>query len=154
MNSTDPQTLQELITVKQDPESEPFQPDAKVNLQCSLMFSNQADKSQCLGEQQCPSVHWFRAGLVQSTASRIYTTNSSGTKGTSCDYNLSESLDEGTYYCAVATCGKILFGRGTRVETSRFMAHFFRINEVASSLHQRKFKRKEKSCSYCNYFSQ
>lgn len=146
MNSTESDTLQELMSVKQDPESETSQADTKVNLQCSLMFSHQADKSQCVGERQCPSVHWFRAGLVQSNASMIYTTNSSGADGRSCDYMLSEALDEATYYCAVVTCGKILFGRGTRVETSRFTAplitlssflflflFFFLINEVASS---------------------
>ncbi|KAI3351110.1 hypothetical protein L3Q82_005661 [Scortum barcoo] len=39
----------------------------------------------------------------------------------SCVYSLSKTIqnssDTGTYYCAVATCGEILFGEGTTVET-------------------------------------
>lgn len=120
----DPQTLQNLITVKQDPVRETFLAGAKVNLQCSLMSSNQGDTGQCPGEDQCPSVHWFRAGLGESHASMLYTEgNISDTDGRSCDYKLSESLDEGTYYCAFATCGKILFGSGTRVEIQQQQLH-------------------------------
>ncbi|XP_075903014.1 uncharacterized protein LOC142902078 [Nelusetta ayraudi] len=116
----DPQTLQNLITVKQDPASETFHAGAKVNLQCSLMSSNQGNTGQCPGEDQCPSVHWFRAGLGESQASMLYTGgNIIDTEGRSCDYKLSESLDEGTYYCAIVTCGKILFGSGTRLEIDR-----------------------------------
>lgn len=118
--STDPQTLPNLITVKQDSASENFQAGTKVNLQCSLMSSSRGDTGQCPGEDQCPTAYWFRAGLGKSHASMLYTGgNSSGTDGKSCDYKLSETLDEGTYYCAVASCGKILFGSEIKVEPSR-----------------------------------
>uniref|UniRef100_A0A8C3A8W0 Ig-like domain-containing protein n=1 Tax=Cyclopterus lumpus TaxID=8103 RepID=A0A8C3A8W0_CYCLU len=43
-------------------------------------------------------------------------------KKRSCDFSLSKTIhnssDTGTYYCAVATCGEILFGEGTQVDTS------------------------------------
>ncbi|XP_035387872.1 uncharacterized protein LOC118242259 [Electrophorus electricus] len=41
----------------------------------------------------------------------------------SCVYNFSKSVlslsDTGTYYCAVATCGKILLGNGTTVDLTK-----------------------------------
>lgn len=121
MNSTDHKTEQKSVYVKQNPPSETLQPDGQVKLQCSLLSRNKGNTVQCSGEQQCPTVNWFRAGLSPSHSSFIYTDgNSSDTDGKSCHYSLTDSLDEGTYYCAVVTCGKILFGDGTRVVQSMF----------------------------------
>ncbi|KAI4880486.1 hypothetical protein NFI96_009519 [Prochilodus magdalenae] len=93
-----------------------------VTLQCSV----QSLTSDCSGEH---SVYWFRHGSGESHPGIIYThgnrsdqcKSSSETDSStqSCVYklpkrNLSLS-DAGTYYCAVAACGQILFGNGTEV---------------------------------------
>ncbi|KAI4881900.1 hypothetical protein NFI96_001011 [Prochilodus magdalenae] len=91
-----------------------------VTLQCSV----QSLTSDCSGEH---SVYWFRHGSGESHPGIIYThgnrsdqcKSSSETDSStqSCVYklpkrNLSLS-DAGTYYCAVAACGQILFGNQT-----------------------------------------
>ncbi|KAI4897717.1 hypothetical protein NFI96_006439 [Prochilodus magdalenae] len=93
-----------------------------VTLQCSV----QSLTSHCSGEH---SVYWFRHGSGESHPGIIYShgnrsdqcKSSSETDSStqSCVYklpkrNLSLS-DAGTYYCAVAACGQILFGNGTEV---------------------------------------
>ncbi|XP_020501247.2 immunoglobulin kappa light chain-like [Labrus bergylta] len=75
----------------------------------------------CDGEH---SVYWFR-NSEESHSGLIYTQgdrNSSCPRKPnqqSCEYNLPiKSVDHshaGTYYCAVASCGHILFGNGTKV---------------------------------------
>ncbi|KAI4880487.1 hypothetical protein NFI96_009520 [Prochilodus magdalenae] len=93
-----------------------------VTLQCSV----QSLTSDCSGEH---SVYWFRHGSGESHPGIIYThgnrsdqcKSSSETDSStqSCVYKLPKrklSLsDAGTYYCAVAACGQILFGNGTEV---------------------------------------
>ncbi|KAI4894019.1 hypothetical protein NFI96_031412 [Prochilodus magdalenae] len=93
-----------------------------VTLQCSV----QSLTSDCSGEH---SVYWFRHGSGESHPGIIYThgnrsdqcKSSSETDSStqSCVYklpkrNLSLS-DAGTYYCAVAACGQILFRNGAEV---------------------------------------
>ncbi|XP_055080660.1 uncharacterized protein LOC129456568 [Periophthalmus magnuspinnatus] len=91
-----------------------------VQLQCSLVSKNSSTL-------QCPSkrnVHWFRSGAGESPGSIIYTYEEQTEEQNQrrCVYSLSTTIqdvnDTGTYYCAVATCGHILFGPGTRVEIS------------------------------------
>ncbi|XP_064181727.1 uncharacterized protein LOC135249942 isoform X1 [Anguilla rostrata] len=103
------------------PESESVQPGDSVTLQCTVHTET------CAGEH---SVYWFRQGSGESPPGIIYThgnrsdecQRSSGAVSPtqSCVYNfpkrnLSPS-DAGTYYCAVATCGEILFGNGTKLD--------------------------------------
>ncbi|KAI4877151.1 hypothetical protein NFI96_007173, partial [Prochilodus magdalenae] len=98
-----------------------------VTLQCSV----QSLTSDCSGEH---SVYWIRHGSGESHPGIIYThgnrsdqcKSSSETDSStqSCVYkllkrNLSLS-DAGTYYCAVAACGQILFGNGTKVNVQAF----------------------------------
>ncbi|XP_053091549.1 uncharacterized protein LOC128318610 [Pangasianodon hypophthalmus] len=89
---------------------------ASVTLQCSVLSESRAADLQVL---------WFRAAPSQSHPQIIYTHHNSRHQCESrssthtCVYNFSKNIslnDTGTYYCAVAVCGKIIFGNGTRVQ--------------------------------------
>ncbi|XP_040903679.1 uncharacterized protein LOC121188159 [Toxotes jaculatrix] len=111
---------QKHVYVKQSPEKASVQLGDSVTLQCSLLSKNKENRVQCPGEH---SVHWFRAGAGGFHPGTIYTHSSrrDEQEGRSCVYSLSKTMqnssDAGTYYCAVVTCGEILFGEGTKVET-------------------------------------
>ncbi|XP_062332928.1 uncharacterized protein LOC134032889 [Osmerus eperlanus] len=108
-------------TVWQQPESELVHPGDSVTLQCSVLSES------CTGQH---SVFWFRAGAGESHPGLLYTQGDRSEEcekrpetpspTRSCVYSLSKnnlsSSDSGTYYCAVATCGEILFGNGTRLD--------------------------------------
>uniref|UniRef100_A0A667WZ20 Ig-like domain-containing protein n=1 Tax=Myripristis murdjan TaxID=586833 RepID=A0A667WZ20_9TELE len=112
-------------TVVQRPVSEPVYEGDPVTLQCSLLSDSE--------NKACPaghSVFWFRAGSDESHPRIIYTHGNrsdgcekspeAGSPPQSCVYNFSKnsgsSSDAGTYYCAVATCGEILFGNGAKLD--------------------------------------
>ncbi|XP_029113351.1 uncharacterized protein LOC108929746 [Scleropages formosus] len=105
----------------QQPVSDPVRPGDSVTLQCTV------DGETCAGEH---SVYWFRHGSGESLPGLIYTHGNrsdecekspeAGSPTHGCVYslpkrNLSRS-DAGIYYCAVATCGDMLFRDGTAVE--------------------------------------
>ncbi|XP_071314390.1 uncharacterized protein [Trachinotus anak] len=108
------------IYVQQSPETASVQLGASMTLQCSLLSTNKGNRVQCPGEH---SVHWFRAGSGGFHPGIIYNHSSrrDEQEERSCVYSLSKTIhnssDAGTYYCAVVTCGQILFGEGTKVET-------------------------------------
>ncbi|XP_071313902.1 uncharacterized protein [Trachinotus anak] len=108
------------IYVQQSPETASVQLGASLTLQCSLLSMNKGNRVQCPGEH---SVHWFRAGSGGFHPGIVYTNSSrrDEQEERSCVYSLSKTIhnssDAGTYYCAVVTCGQILFGEGTKVET-------------------------------------
>ncbi|XP_050958430.1 uncharacterized protein LOC127159684 [Labeo rohita] len=92
-------------------------PGDSVSLQCSIFSES------CTGEH---SVYWFRRSSEESQGV-LYTKgerngqceNRTESKMQSCVYsffksNISQS-DAGIYYCAVAACGEILFGKGTKL---------------------------------------
>lgn len=88
-----------------------------MTLQCSVLSKSQNET--CPGDY---SVYWFRAGLDKSHPNIIY---SNGNRRDECDTQRScvhrfsknvSSTDAGTYYCAVAMCGEILFGNGTKLD--------------------------------------
>ncbi|XP_029530271.2 uncharacterized protein LOC115138022 [Oncorhynchus nerka] len=101
--------------------SESIQPGDSVTLNCTIHTET------CAGEH---SVYWFRHGSGKSHPGIIYTHGDrsdqcekipeAGSPTQSCVYNLPKrnlSLsDAGTYYCAVASCGEILFGNGTKLD--------------------------------------
>uniref|UniRef100_A0A667ZA61 Ig-like domain-containing protein n=1 Tax=Myripristis murdjan TaxID=586833 RepID=A0A667ZA61_9TELE len=100
-------------------ESQTIQPGDSVTLNCTV------HTGASVGEH---SVYWFRSsghsqpttiythGVTDDQCERKPTTHTQ-----TCDYNLPmKSLDlsdAGTYYCAVLSCGEILFGNGTKIDT-------------------------------------
>ncbi|KAM9406965.1 uncharacterized protein ACWYII_027186 [Salvelinus alpinus] len=108
-------------TVVQQPVSETVQLGDSVTLNCTIHTET------CVGEH---SVYWFRHGSGESRPGIISThgdrsdqcekSSEAGSPPQSCVYNLPKrnlSLsDAGTYYCAVASCGEILFGNGTKLD--------------------------------------
>ncbi|XP_061090241.1 uncharacterized protein LOC133123748 [Conger conger] len=119
---------QSRTVVLQQPES--VQPGDSETLQCTV------HSETCAGEY---SVYWFRQASGESPPGIIHThghrsdecQRSSGTVSPtqSCVYNFPKrnlSLsDAGTYYCAVATCGEILFGNGTKLDVEEGKVPFF-----------------------------
>uniref|UniRef100_A0A8C8FDZ4 Ig-like domain-containing protein n=1 Tax=Oncorhynchus tshawytscha TaxID=74940 RepID=A0A8C8FDZ4_ONCTS len=109
------------MSVLQQPVSELVQPGGSVTLNCTIHTET------CAGEH---SVYWFRHGSGESRPRIIYThgdrsnqcekISEAGFPPQSCVFNLPKrnlSLsDAGTYYCAVASCGEILFGNGTKLD--------------------------------------
>ncbi|XP_047441779.1 uncharacterized protein LOC125008537, partial [Mugil cephalus] len=102
-------------------EASPSDPDL-VSLQCSVL--SDSDNKTCPEDHR---VYWFRAKSDESHPSLIYThqnntdecERSPETHSKKCVYSFSKdvsSSDAGTYYCAVATCGEILFGNGTKLD--------------------------------------
>uniref|UniRef100_A0A8C7Q6M0 Ig-like domain-containing protein n=1 Tax=Oncorhynchus mykiss TaxID=8022 RepID=A0A8C7Q6M0_ONCMY len=98
-----------------------FHPGDSVTLKCTIHIET------CAGEH---SVYWFRHGSGESHPGIIYThgdksdqcekSPKAGSPTQSCVYNLPKRnlsfSDAGTYYCAVASCGEILFGNGTKLD--------------------------------------
>ncbi|XP_018522635.1 uncharacterized protein LOC108877163 [Lates calcarifer] len=99
-------------------ESETIQPGGSVTLNCTVHTGT------CDGEH---SVYWFKSS-EESHPGLIYThgdrndqcERKPNTQTHTCVYNLpmkNLSLSHaGTYYCAVASCGHILFGNGTKLD--------------------------------------
>ncbi|XP_042338957.1 uncharacterized protein LOC121940201, partial [Plectropomus leopardus] len=98
--------------------SEPIQPGGSVTLNCTVQTGS------CDGEH---SVYWFKnseeshPGLIYSHGGRNdQCERNSNTQTHTCFYNLPiKKLNlshAGTYYCAVASCGHILFGDGTKLD--------------------------------------
>ncbi|XP_021415340.2 uncharacterized protein LOC110487758 [Oncorhynchus mykiss] len=108
-------------TVVQRSVSDQFHPGENVTLQCTVL------SEACTGEH---SVYWFRIGSGESHPGVIYTPGNrrdecekspeTPSPTQSCVYSLSKNNlsppDAGTYYCAVAICGEILFGKGTELD--------------------------------------
>uniref|UniRef100_A0A3B4G1T6 Ig-like domain-containing protein n=1 Tax=Pundamilia nyererei TaxID=303518 RepID=A0A3B4G1T6_9CICH len=101
-------------------ESNPVRPGDTMTLQCSV-FSD-SDKKTYPGDL---NILWVREGSDKSLPNIIYTDRNRSNEcekrsdhQKTCVYHFSKNVsssDAGTYYCAVATCGEILFGSGTTV---------------------------------------
>uniref|UniRef100_A0A3Q2URX5 Ig-like domain-containing protein n=1 Tax=Haplochromis burtoni TaxID=8153 RepID=A0A3Q2URX5_HAPBU len=114
------------VYVTQTPKSSSVQLGNTVTLQCSFLTKNKESSAQCPSDR---SVHWFKSGSGENHPSIIYRnfTHSNNMDDTErrCIYHLSKTIqnlsDTGTYYCAVVTCGVILFGEGSKVDTSKYV---------------------------------
>ncbi|XP_053091547.1 uncharacterized protein LOC113547171 [Pangasianodon hypophthalmus] len=133
---------------------------ASVTLQCSVLSESRAAHLQVL---------WFRAAPSQSHPQIIYTHHNSSHQCESsssthtCVYSFSKNIlslsDTGTYYCAVAVCGKIIFGNGTRIKLEEsvdpvviFLAVALGLCLVVICAHV--VSCKGRSCEYCSGRSQ
>ncbi|XP_055085228.1 uncharacterized protein LOC117386019 [Periophthalmus magnuspinnatus] len=109
-------SLSPTAEVRQSPH-EDTEPGHSVTLNCNVTTES------CEGEH---GVHWFKqseesaAGVLYShggSSDQCESNTDSPTK--SCVYKLPihnvSSEQTGTYYCAVAACGQVLFGNGTRI---------------------------------------
>ncbi|XP_060887415.1 uncharacterized protein LOC132958530 [Labrus mixtus] len=100
--------------IDQGPVSETIQPGGSVTLNCTVHTGT------CDGEL---SVYWFRQGshngVLHRQSNRCKQVSAQGSPPHSCVYHLQKvnvsSSDAGTYYCAVASCGEILFGDGSKL---------------------------------------
>ncbi|XP_030018790.1 tyrosine-protein phosphatase non-receptor type substrate 1-like [Sphaeramia orbicularis] len=109
------------ISFHQQKVSKPVQPGDSVTLNCTV-HTGTSNKEH--------TVYWFREDSRSSGLGVMYVhTNSSshcvkslesGSATKRCMYSLTKrnvSLsDAGIYYCAVASCGEIVFGNGTRLD--------------------------------------
>ncbi|KAF3836874.1 hypothetical protein F7725_004338 [Dissostichus mawsoni] len=102
--------------VVHQPALEPLRAGDSVNLSCSVYAT------ECEGEQ---SLYWFRHGaaqpaIVYPSAGQCEHILKEGTVMRNCTLKLAlksvSSPDAGMYYCALASCGEIVFGNGTRVD--------------------------------------
>ncbi|XP_017329367.1 immunoglobulin kappa light chain isoform X2 [Ictalurus punctatus] len=108
------------VSVFQSGVSDSVPAGASVTLQCSVLSESRSAELQVL---------WFRAAPSQSHPQIIYTHHNSshqcesGSSTHTCVYNFSKNIlslnDTGTYYCAVALCGKIIFGNGRQIQLER-----------------------------------
>uniref|UniRef100_A0AAX7V289 Ig-like domain-containing protein n=1 Tax=Astatotilapia calliptera TaxID=8154 RepID=A0AAX7V289_ASTCA len=97
---------------------EKVHPGDSVTLQCSVLSSS--NRKTCPGGH---NVFWFREAntshpsIIYTAGNRHHECEKRSETEQSCVYRLSKNIsssDSGTYYCAVATCGEILFGNATK----------------------------------------
>ncbi|XP_017285741.1 immunoglobulin kappa light chain [Kryptolebias marmoratus] len=116
--------------------SETIHPGGSVTLNCTVQTGT------CDGEH---SVYWFRnsedshPGLIYTRESRNdQCERKPNTQTHACVYNLPvKNLDEslaGTYYCAVVSCGRILFGNGTKLELKSGVASWLVVYFLSGAL--------------------
>lgn len=100
--------------IAQGPVSETVRPGGSVTLNCTVHTGT------CDTEH---SVYWFRhgshQGILHTQGDGWKHVSTAGSPPQSCVYHLQKmnlsSSDAGTYYCAVASCGEILFGTGSKL---------------------------------------
>ncbi|XP_017162479.1 uncharacterized protein LOC108166609 [Poecilia reticulata] len=94
-------------------------------LQCSVL--SDSEKKTCPADNR---VYWFKAGSDHSHPSLLYLQENSGDEcenspeaqtAQKCFYNFSGTSDSGIHHCAVAACGKILFGNEAKLSGANSM---------------------------------
>ncbi|TNN32670.1 T-cell receptor beta chain V region CTL-L17 [Liparis tanakae] len=117
-----------LNTICQWPVSETIQSGGTVTFNCTI----HSVMGACDGES---SVYWFRhgsrQGVLQTDADQCqHHSAPPGRPSQSCVYHLQKvnlsSSDTGIYYCAVASCGEVLFGNGSALKVGGLLTFFSR----------------------------
>ncbi|CAN9501326.1 unnamed protein product [Ophioblennius macclurei] len=109
---------QSQMSFLQQSDSLSVKPGASATLKCTVLPGN--------GDAE-HSVYWFKKdsgephlGILYVHSHDSHCMQTSGSTAQSCVYSLSKSnvkqSDSGVYYCAVASCGEIVFGKGTRLD--------------------------------------
>uniref|UniRef100_A0A8B9GPY1 Ig-like domain-containing protein n=1 Tax=Astyanax mexicanus TaxID=7994 RepID=A0A8B9GPY1_ASTMX len=143
--------------VFQPPVSNPIKLGGNTSLECSILTN------RCSEDH---SVYWFRQGSGESDPGIIFThgnrsdqckkSSETVSPTQSCIYKLPKNnlslSDAGTYYCAVAACGEILFGNGTKLDFTGGKIRYFNIeviggHEIFSHMFMNVYKRDFKNCS-------
>uniref|UniRef100_W5K1T2 Ig-like domain-containing protein n=1 Tax=Astyanax mexicanus TaxID=7994 RepID=W5K1T2_ASTMX len=121
--------------VFQPPVSNPIKLGGNTSLECSILTN------RCSEDH---SVYWFRHGSGESDPGIIFThgnrsdqckkSSETVSPTQSCIYKLPKNnlslSDAGTYYCAVAACGEILFGNGTKLDFTGGKIRYFNIEVI------------------------
>ncbi|CAG5989179.1 unnamed protein product, partial [Menidia menidia] len=110
--------------VQHSGEMDPIGSGNSKTLQCSVLSVSQ---NQTCSEDL--SVFWFRAAsdeshphIIYSDGNRAAKCNQKADTQRRCVHHFSKNISSsevGTYYCAVATCGEILFGDGTKADPEK-----------------------------------
>ncbi|XP_057205922.1 signal-regulatory protein beta-2-like [Triplophysa rosa] len=107
------------VSVLQRPASVSVHPGDTVMLMCSVLSERTSEDKR---------MFWFRSDSGKSVPQIIYTYNQSDqceidSATQNCTNNLYKDIvsqtDAGMYYCALITCGKILFGNGTKIHVEK-----------------------------------
>ncbi|KAM7366052.1 hypothetical protein PAMP_015521 [Pampus punctatissimus] len=109
-------------SVVQQPESQSVQPGHSVTLSCSVHTEHCAEHTRVLwlknSDHSAPEMIYSSA----NTCDTCQRTESSSGEVTCVYKHLMRNLssdDAGTYYCAVTSCGEVLFGNGTKIHINR-----------------------------------
>ncbi|XP_056626388.1 uncharacterized protein LOC130438479 [Triplophysa dalaica] len=103
------------VSVLQRPASVSVRPGDTVSLMCTVLSELTSSDIR---------MFWFRSDSEKSVPQIIYTYNQSdqceiGSAMQNCTNNMYTDIvsqtDAGMYYCALITCGKIMFGNGTKI---------------------------------------
>ncbi|XP_015259463.1 PREDICTED: uncharacterized protein LOC107104065 [Cyprinodon variegatus] len=107
------------VVLQKNP-STTIHPENPGTLQCSVL--SKSEWSTCPADNR---VYWFRAGSDDSHPNFLYLQEISQAEcerspgvpsAQTCLHNFSDISNAGTYYCAVAACGQILFGNGAKLK--------------------------------------
>uniref|UniRef100_A0A3B5QQ47 Ig-like domain-containing protein n=1 Tax=Xiphophorus maculatus TaxID=8083 RepID=A0A3B5QQ47_XIPMA len=122
--------MSDCTVIQQPAASNPVRPGDTATFQCSVLF--EFETMACSEDFR---MFWFQAKSNNTYPNMIYTDGNKhhecekrSDSEKSCMFNFSKvvnSSDSGIFYCAVTSCGKILFGNGTRLEIGRILMFWF-----------------------------
>lgn len=121
--------LSNIQSVVYQPALDPVRPGDSVKLSCEVQGE------ACKGEQ---SLYWFRQTkgepviMYQNEGNCV---DEAHNRKCTLTYSIKSvnSSDEGMYYCALASCGKLVFGNGTQVQLTSKRCSIFLLKTIMCS---------------------